>query len=61
MLLLELMSPCELKESIQSLKRELFETAAIKGFVDKRTIEISQRINLYQTKYNELNIKDKFV
>jgi hypothetical protein len=55
MLLFELMSPCELKESIETLKKELFETAAVKGFFDKRTTEISQRINLYQTKYNEVN------
>lgn len=55
MLLLDLMSPCELKEAIEALKKELFETAAIEGFFNKRAVEISQRIKLYQSRYNELN------
>jgi hypothetical protein len=41
MLLLELMSPCELKESIEKLKKDLYETASVKGFFSKRAIEIS--------------------
>lgn len=61
MLLLELMSPSELKESIEKLKKDLFETVAVKGFFSKRAIEISQRVSLYQTKYNELINKNKFV
>jgi hypothetical protein len=47
-LLLELMSSCELKESIETLKKQLFEIAAVRGFNNERAVEISQRINLYQ-------------
>lgn len=57
MLLLDLMAPCELKEAIEILKKELFENASVKGFYNNRAIEISQRINLYQSKYNELKNK----
>lgn len=51
------MAPCELKEAIEILKKELFENASVKGFYNNRAIEISQRINLYQSKYNELKNK----
>jgi hypothetical protein len=57
-LLLELMSIEELEETIELLRNKLFETASIKGFTDKRTLEISQSFNLYLLRYNKLkNIK----
>lgn len=54
MLLLELMSPSELEESIYLLRRKLFKIAAIQGLSDKRAIEISKRLDLYLQRYNAL-------
>lgn len=54
MLLLDLMSFEELEEQINIIRKELFNIAAIKGFSDNRVMEISQRLDLYLQRYNEL-------
>jgi hypothetical protein len=54
MLLLDLMSRDELEETIELLRVKLFETASINGFSHKRTIAISQSLDLYLTRYNKL-------
>ncbi|MDP4085828.1 MAG: aspartyl-phosphate phosphatase Spo0E family protein [Bacillota bacterium] len=60
MLLLELMAPNELKETIELLRKKLFESASSNGFYSERTIEISQRLDIYLTRYNQLTkVKNK--
>ena len=44
----------ELEEQINIIRKELFNIAAIKGFSDNRVMEISQRLDLYLQRYNEL-------
>lgn len=58
LLLLDLMSLCELEESIELLRSKLFHLAEIKGFSDIRTIEISQTLDLYLHRYFELEKKN---
>lgn len=60
MLLLDLMSPFELEDSIESLRSKLFKTAASKGFSDKRTMEIRKSLDLYISRYNEI-IKQSYL
>lgn len=57
MLLLDLMSTDELYETIELLRKKLFENASNKGFSDERTIAISQTLDLYLSRYEKLKSK----
>ncbi|MDP4086012.1 MAG: aspartyl-phosphate phosphatase Spo0E family protein [Bacillota bacterium] len=59
MLLLDLMAPNELKETIELLRKQLFESASVSGYCSERTIEISQRLDLYLTRYSQFKIENK--
>lgn len=51
MLLIDLMAPCELQESIELLRRDLFDYAAKKGFADETTMDMRRRLDLYIKRY----------
>jgi hypothetical protein len=53
-MLLNLMAPNELKEAIEFLRKKLTESITSKGFSDKRTVEISQRLDLYIVRFNQI-------
>jgi len=54
MLLLDLMNPDELEESIALLRKKLFDHAAKYGFANDRTMEISRRLDLYMERYKDI-------
>lgn len=56
-MLLNLMAPHELREAIEYLRTKLNESKMINGYNDQRTIEIKNRLDLYLTRYSNMDME----
>jgi hypothetical protein len=58
-LLIDLMSLNELEETIELLRAKLFDVASESGFSNDKTIQISQTLDLYLSRYKDLKGRNK--
>ncbi len=57
LMLLNLMSRNELKEAIEYLKMKFNESTMKNGYSHKRTMEIKNRLDLYVSRYSNMDYK----
>jgi hypothetical protein len=59
LLLIDLMALHELEETIELLRFKLINSAAENGFSNNRTVQISQTLDLYLSRYKKLKDHNK--